>query len=202
MLYLANTLFNELLCSTRRWPLEIRKQTCKKVPTLLPGKASMDNRSNTALVALRRILRVTELNSRKLARQSELTASQLLLLKHVAQHGQALPSAIAKAIELKQATITVLINKLEEDGLVTRNRDTEDRRRVWVRLTNAGREVLDRSPDLLQSRFEHGFEQLEEWEQSMIITTLERIASLLDAEDVEAAPVLDVGDLDRLIDDG
>ena len=161
----------------------------------------MDNRSNTALVALRRILRVTELNSRNLARQSELTASQLLLLKHVDQHGQALPSTIAKAIELKQATITVLINKLEEDGLVTRSRDTEDRRRVWVRLTDAGREVLERSPDLLQSRFQNGFDRLEEWEQSMIITTLERIASLLDAEDVEAAPVLDVGDLDRLVDD-
>ena len=161
----------------------------------------MDNRSNTALVALRRILRVTELNSRNLARQSDLTASQLLLLKHVAEHGQALPSAIARTIELKQATITVLINKLEEDGLVTRSRDTEDRRRVWVRLTDAGRSVLDRSPDLLQSRFEHGFDQLEEWEQSMIITTLERIASLLDADDVEAAPVLDVGDLDRHVDD-
>ena len=162
----------------------------------------MDNRSNTALVALRRILRVTELNSRNLARQSDLTASQLLLLKHVAEHGQALPSTIAKAIELKQATITVLINKLEEDGLVTRSRDTEDRRRVWVRLTDAGRSVLDRSPDHLQIRFEHGIDQLEEREQSMIITTLERIASLLDADDVEAAPVLDVGDLDRLVDDG
>ena len=162
----------------------------------------MDNRSNTALVALRRILRVTELNSRNLARQSDLTASQLLLLKHVAEPGQALPSAIARAIELKQATITVLINKLEETGLVTRSRDTEDRRRVWVRLTDVGRSVLDRSPDLLQSRFEQGFDQLEEWEQSMIITTLERIASLLDADDVEAAPVLDVGDLDRLVDDG
>jgi DNA-binding MarR family transcriptional regulator len=161
----------------------------------------MDKRSNTALVALRRILRVTELNSRNLARQSDLTASQLLLLKHVAEHGQALPSTIAKVIELKQATITVLINKLEDNGLVTRSRDTEDRRRVWVRLTDAGRSVLDRSPDLLQSRFEHGFDQLEEWEQSMIITTLERIASLLDADDVEAAPVLDVGDLDRHVDD-
>ena len=201
MLHQINYLPNELLNNATRGPVEIRKQTCNKVPTLLPGTVSMDNRSNTALVALRRILRVTELNSRKLAQQSELTASQLLLLKHVGQHGQALPSAIAKAIELKQATITVLINKLEEDGLVTRNRDTEDRRRVWVRLTNAGREALGRSPDLLQNRFEHGFEQLEEWEQSMIITTLERIASLLDAAGVDAAPVLDVGDLDRLVDD-
>ena len=161
----------------------------------------MDNRSNTALIALRRILKVTELNSRKLAQQSELTTSQFLLLQYVAQQGQALPSSIAKAIELKQATITVLLNQLESAGLVTRSRDTEDRRRVWVRLTEAARAILERSPDLLQSRFERAFEQLEDWEKTMLISTLERIASMLNADDVEAAPVLDVGDLDRIIND-
>lgn len=161
----------------------------------------MDNRSTEALVALRRILKVTELNARKLAQQSELTTSQILLLQYVAQQEQALPSAIARAIELKQATITVLLNQLEASGLVTRSRDTEDRRRIWVRLTDAGHKVLEHSPDLLQSRFQKGFDRLESWEQSMIITALERIAALLDARDVEAAPILDVGDLDRLIDD-
>jgi DNA-binding MarR family transcriptional regulator len=161
----------------------------------------MNNRSSTALIALRRILKVTELNSRRLARQSELTASQILLLRFVAQEGRALPSEIARAIELKQATITVLLNKLEAAGLVTRRRDTKDRRRVWVRLTDAGHKVLEQSPDLLQSRFQHGFDQLDDWEQSMIITALERTAALLDAKDVEAAPVLDVGELDRLIND-
>ena len=161
----------------------------------------MKNRSNEALVALRRILKVTELNARALAQQSELTTSQSLLLQYVAEQEQALPSAIARAIELKQATITVLLNQLESNGFVTRSRDTEDRRRVWVRLTDAGNKVLEQSPDLLQSRFQKGFDRLESWEQSMIITALERIAALLDAKDVEAAPILDVGDLDRLIDD-
>jgi DNA-binding MarR family transcriptional regulator len=159
----------------------------------------MENRSQTALVALRRILRVTELNARKLAHQSELTASQLLVMQHVAQTRKVLPSAIAKAVDLKQATVTVLVNKLEEAGLVTRRRDTEDRRRVWVELTDAGQAALNKSPDLLQNRFEQGFDKLEEWEQAMIITTLERVAALLDAEEIEAAPVLDVGDLDRIV---
>ena len=161
----------------------------------------MDNRSSIALVALRRILKATELNSRELAQQSELTTSQFLLLQHVAQQGQALPSGIARAIELKQATITVLLNQLEEAGLVTRSRDTEDRRRVWVRLTDAAHAILEQSPDLLQSRFKIAFDKLEDWEQSMIITTLERIAMMLNADEVEAAPVLDVGDLDRIIND-
>ncbi len=159
----------------------------------------MNDRSNTALVALRRILRVTELNSRKLAHESELTTSQLLVLQHVSQNGRALPSEIAKSVALKQATVTVVVNKLEDAGLVTRSRDTDDRRRVWIELTGAGVAALESSPDLLQHRFVQGFESLEDWEQSMIIAALERVSALLDAEEVDAAPVLDVGDLDRLV---
>ena len=154
-----------------------------------------------ALVALRRILRVTEMNARRLASQADLTPSQLLVMQHVAQEGKALPSAIAKAVKLKQATVTVLVNKLEDAGLVLRRRDTVDRRRIWVELTEAGGAALAGSPDLLQDRFGKGFDILDDWEQLMIVTTLERVAALLDAEEIEAAPVLDVGDLDRIIDD-
>jgi DNA-binding MarR family transcriptional regulator len=159
----------------------------------------MNDRSNSALVALRRILRVTELNSRKLAHESELTTSQLLVLQQVSQQGRALPSEVAKSVALKQATVTVVVNKLEDAGFVTRTRDTDDRRRVWIELTDAGVSALDSSPDLLQHRFVQGFESLEDWEQSMIIAALERVSTLLDAEEVDAAPVLDVGDLDRLV---
>lgn len=159
----------------------------------------MNDRSNSALVALRRILRVTELNARKLAHEAELTTSQLLVLQHVSQGGRALPSEVANAVALKQATVTVVVNKLEDAGLVTRTRDTDDRRRIWIELTAAGRAALEHSPDLLQHRFVHGFESLQDWEQSMIIAVLERVSALLDAEEVDAAPVLDVGDLDRLV---
>jgi DNA-binding MarR family transcriptional regulator len=159
----------------------------------------MEKRSQTALVALRRILRVTEFNVRKLAEQSDLTASQLLVMQHLARASKALPSAIARTIDVKQATVTVLVNKIEDAGLVTRRRDTDDRRRVWIELTDAGQSALEKSPDLLQSRYEQGFEQLQEWEQAMIIATLERVAVLLDAEEIEAAPILDFGDLDRIV---
>lgn len=161
----------------------------------------MESRSQIALVSLRRILRVTELNARKLARESDLNASQLLVLQHISHTNKALPSDIARSVDLKQATVTVLVNKLEDAGLVTRRRDDKDRRRVWVELTDAGQVTLTQSPDLLQNRFEHAFDNLEEWEQAMIISALERIAALLDAEEIEAAPVLDVGDLDRIVEE-
>jgi len=157
------------------------------------------DRSETALVALRRILRATELNSRVLASRTGLTTSQLIVLQIVARHGKALPSTVARAVRLTQATVTSLVDKLERAGLVTRRRDTEDRRRIWVELTDAGRRVLEESPDLLHDRFRERFVALADWEQAMIVAALERVSAMLDAESIDASPVLDIGDLDRLL---
>ncbi|MGH8195559.1 MAG: MarR family winged helix-turn-helix transcriptional regulator [Woeseiaceae bacterium] len=159
----------------------------------------MEDRSETALVALRRILRATELNSRLLASQTGLTISQSIILQLIAHDGRVLPSSVARAARLTQATVTSLVDKLERNGLVTRSRDTEDRRRVWVEVTPAGRRALAASPDLLQDRFRANFQKLEDWEQSMVIAALERVSTMLDAGTIDASPVLDIGDIDRLL---
>ncbi|HET6630881.1 MAG TPA: MarR family winged helix-turn-helix transcriptional regulator [Woeseiaceae bacterium] len=160
---------------------------------------TMEERSETALVALRRILRATELNSKLLANQTGLTTSQFILLQKVVREGKVSPSALARSARLTQATVTSLVDKLERARLVTRRRDTEDRRRIWIEPTAAGRQAVAESPDLLHDRFRARFLKLEDWEQAMIITALERVSMLLDAGAIDASPVLDIGDLDRLL---
>ena len=159
----------------------------------------MEDRSDTALIALRRILRATELNSRLLASRTGLTTSQFIILQIVARDGKVLPSAVAKSAGLTQATVTSLVDKLERNRLVNRRRDTEDRRRIWIEVTTAGRKALAESPDLLQDRFQAAFRQLASWEQAMIIAALERVSTMLDATTLDASPVLDIGELDRLL---
>lgn len=158
-----------------------------------------EDRADAAIVALRRILRATELNARDLARRTGLTTSQFIILQIIGRDGSAMPSSVAKTAGLTPATVTVIVAKLERAGLVTRRRGVEDRRRNWVEITAAGRELLDKSPNLLQDRFQANFQRLENWEQAMIITALERVSTLLDAAGLDASPVLDVGDIDRLL---
>lgn len=157
----------------------------------------MASHSNHALVALRRILRATELNARQLASASGLTPSQLIILQLVAREGKALPSAVARDAHLTQATVTSLVDKLTQAGLTSRRRDTEDRRRIWIEATDAGLSRLAESPDLLQDRFAESFGRLENWQQLMIVSALEQVAAMLDASALDASPVLDVGDIDR-----
>ena len=49
-------------------------------------------------------------------------------------------SEIAEQLSVQGATVTNILQRLEEAGLVTRQRDSEDNRLVRVYLTEAGRE--------------------------------------------------------------
>ncbi len=153
----------------------------------------MNSRLDHALIALRQILRATEISSRALAKQCGLTPSQLILMELIARSGGAAPSTLAKEISLSHATVTALIDKLENKKLLKRMPDASDKRRICVVLTDEGAATLENAPNILQQRFERGFGKLEEWEHSFLVAALERTVALLDAEERDAAPVRDVG---------
>src|SRR5690606_26078635 len=104
---------------------------------------------------------------------------------------------LAKEISLSQATITTILDRLESRALVKRERSASDKRKVYVHLTEQGRAVLAQAPTPLQAHFIEQFSQLQLWEQTAIISSLQRVAQMMDAENIDASPVLDVGVLDR-----
>ena len=52
------------------------------------------------------------------------------------------------------------------------------------------------APLPLQEHFVSRFNKLEQWEQSQMVATMQRIASMMDAEKLDASPFLEVGNLD------
>jgi DNA-binding MarR family transcriptional regulator len=144
------------------------------------------------IIALRRVIRAVDLHSRNLAASHGLTGPQALLLKAL-QHGKLSAGELASRVSLSQGTVTDILNRLEKRGLITRLRDTSDRRRVLVEVTQQGLAVLEESPPLLQERFIQRFGELEEWEQTQLLASLQRIASMMDAVDIDASPVLSSG---------
>lgn len=158
-----------------------------------PASDSKHASSERALISLRRILKAVDANSRSLARDTSLTPSQLLVLKELNLKDGAQPGELARAAGLKQATISILLDKLQARGLVQRARGDADRRTVMVSITSDGRRTLSDAPDLLQAEFGKSFAGLPEWEQAYINAALTRLVSLLGAADIDASPVLDVG---------
>ncbi|PTN01761.1 DNA-binding MarR family transcriptional regulator [Rhodovulum imhoffii] len=152
-------------------------------------------RSDVSLIALRRILRATELYGRELARAAGLTPVQIRVLQIVSETGRSTPKALSARMGVSQATMTTLIDRLVAKALVERHRSETDRRQMNILITAAGEAALERAPDPLQDRYVEAFDALPDWEQAMIVAALERVAGLLDAGHLDVAPVLDMGDI-------
>lgn len=149
------------------------------------------------LKSIRQVIRATDLHSRHVTKLAGLTSSQLILLKVVRDQNLSTISKLAHSISLSQATLTSILDRLEAAGYVQRERSTQDKRKVQVRITEAGREVLKMAPEPLQDAFIRQFSALKDWERSMIQASLQRVAEMMNASNIDASPLLDVGQLDR-----
>ncbi len=149
------------------------------------------------LIAMRRVIRATDLHSRHLAKTTGLTAPQILLLQTIRDKGEITIGELASEMSLSQATVTSILDRLEKRELVYRERSKEDKRKVHAYLTDHASETLKDAPIPLQDQFTRQFGDLQEWEQTMIISSLQRLAHMMDAQHIDASPVLDVGLLDR-----
>ena len=126
-------------------------------------------------------------------KESGLTSPQLLVMLAIEKEGKPSTSTLARHVSVSQATMTRIVDRLERAGLVKREKSTQDKRVVNVGLTGAGREKLELAPEPLQAEFLRRFRELEDWEQQMLKSSLLRIAKMMDAEDLDAAPILQAG---------
>ena len=147
------------------------------------------------LVALRKVIRAIDIRSKELSRDVGLTGPQLIVLQEVGKHPGVMVKEIAQSITLSPATVTSILDRMESRGHVNRVRSTQDKRKVGVFLTDAGQLLLDKAPLPLQEHFLKRFNAIEGWEQSQMVATMQRIATMMDAQKLDAAPVLEVGSL-------
>ncbi|MDD9960037.1 MAG: MarR family transcriptional regulator [Gammaproteobacteria bacterium] len=148
------------------------------------------------LIALRRITRAIDLHSKKLQKLSGLTTSQLLVIEAIDKLENPNPSSIAREILLSQGTVTNLIDRMEKRGLVKREKSDNDKRSVKVTVTKDGLSRYQDAPDLLQDDFLAKFRKLDSWEQHLMLSSVERIASMMDAEEeIDASPILTTGEI-------
>lgn len=138
------------------------------------------------LVALRRIIRAVDLQSRQLVRSHGLTGPQALLLKETILAGELTVGQLAERVSLSQATVTDILLRLERRGLIERQRSHADKRRVLVHITLAGRQLMKTSLPLLQESFLDKLNQLQEWEQTQLLASLQRLANMMNAQTFEA----------------
>lgn len=141
----------------------------------LPPSAVADE----VLASLRRIIHSIDLYSHRLVRRFGLTSPQLLILKQVQRHGEISVNRLAQSISLQQTTVTDILNRLEAKGLITRARDSVDKRRVYIRITPECSRLLEDAPSPFHEAFLEKFQELQQWQQSMVLASLQLLESTM-----------------------
>jgi len=162
-----------------------------------PGEISQQSESRLdlrILRSLRRIIQAVDIHSRKLAASYNITTPPLVTPLWVVETGSTTATDIAREIHLSNSTVVGILDRLEAKGYIRRERSIEDRRLVHVCATASGAELAQSAPSPLQDVFASALHKLPDLEQATIALSLERIVELMEARDIEAAPLLVSGD--------
>jgi len=135
---------------------------------------------------IRRLIQAEELYTKELEKKYRVSVPQLSCLLALYENGPMPPSQVAKHIMVKSSTVTGIIDRLEQKGLVERSRISSDRRVITIGLTESGRMLAQNSPLPIQERIVDGYKDLPSNEREDIIRALKKLSSMLDSNAMEA----------------
>jgi DNA-binding MarR family transcriptional regulator len=103
------------------------------------------------------------------------TTQQYYILRVLFENGVARVNHLAEEMKVKPSAITIIVNKLVERELVTREYDEQDRRAVNINLTSSGEEIVRKVRRLHDEMMRRYFAHFSEEEVKMFVTLYEKL---------------------------
>ena len=139
----------------------------------VPGNESPDEKTR-ALNAVRAIVRALRVNTRAIELQTGMSLAQLFVLQQLAERPSNSLNDLAARTATHQSSVSVVVRRLVERGLVSRVPSTDDKRRIELTLTDAGRAALSGAPETIQTQLLRGLDQLDGAERHTLADLMER----------------------------
>jgi DNA-binding MarR family transcriptional regulator len=140
------------------------------------------------LDALRRLVAVLRKSSHVIARRSGVSGAQVFVLQQLGQHEPMSINELARRTLTDQSSVSVVVARLLEAGMVKRRRAQSDGRRWEVSLTARGRRALARAPFPVQGRLIGVLGRCSPGDVRTAVSVLERLVRAVDASE-GAAPM-------------
>ncbi|AUX40407.1 MarR family transcriptional regulator [Sorangium cellulosum] len=143
--------------------------------------------------AIRAIVQRLRVSSRTCERQLGLSSAQLFVLQRLDQAPAASVADLARRTLTHQSSVSVVVTRLSERGLVSRRPSPDDARRTEIALTPAGRALLRRAPRTVQAELVAAVDHMPPAERRTLARSLSALARAIGA-DVDAPPLLFEGE--------
>ena len=128
---------------------------------------------NEVVNALRRITQALRLSSSVVQDTLGITGAQLFVLQQLADKPAESLNELAERTATHQSSVSVVVRRLVDRGLVTRNAAPTDKRRVLIALTTAGESMLNGAPPTVQSDLMAGMKRLSPDQRATLADLLE-----------------------------
>ncbi len=113
----------------------------------------------------------------------DLTPAQLHILMWLGNDGALTLGELARRVAVTEKTITGVVDRLERDELVRRERDPADRRVVHVRLARRGEELFRRIDDGIASKLAGLLSLLDAGDRQHLVRMVEKLTARIAAEE-------------------
>jgi DNA-binding MarR family transcriptional regulator len=142
-----------------------------------------------AMNAIRSIVRALRLNTRSIEGKLGISLAQLFVLQQLAEKPADSLNELAERTATHQSSVSVVVRRLVERGLVTRDASQTDRRRVQIALTPTGQNTLRGAPPTVQSDLMHGMSRMSPEKRAILAELLETWV-LASGIDLAAPPMM------------
>jgi DNA-binding MarR family transcriptional regulator len=139
--------------------------------------------SQRILDSIRRLVRLLRVSDRQAQAELGISGAQLFVLTELGKTPALSLNELAARTLTDQSSVSVVVTRLVEAGLVTRDRDERDARRLVLHLTKAGRALIRKAPPVAQERLLNVFDRMSDEERRRFADTFENIIDSIGAED-------------------
>ncbi len=145
----------------------------------------IEHRTKEIIFSIRKLMQAGEFYTKELNKKYQVSAPQLNCLLSLYENGPLPPSKIAKYIMVKSSTVTGIVDRLEQKGLVKRFRNSPDRRIITIELTDSGKNLAKNAPPPIQQKIIDGLKKVSKDELDQVILSLTKLTDMLDVQDLD-----------------
>lgn len=152
-----------------------------KAPARAQGREEVED-VRSVMDSIRRVVRMLRVSARASERLVGISGAQLFVLQQLADAGLCSIGELADRTLTHQSSVSVVVSRLMERGLVSRRVSEADGRRVQISLTPAGRTLLRRAPPMAQAHLIAGLRRMNAAQRGALAQGLSALVRELGAD--------------------
>ena len=155
------------------------------------SKANREKTTLQVLQSLRRIYKTIHDSSQEIQSTFGVTLPQAWALFTLAEHGSLSLGDLSKKTYVRPSTASVVVERLNKKGYITKKRHKADQRSINIMLTSKGEELLTRIPKSNIGNLSRGIEQLDDAELKEICHALQRLTTIMEVQNLDVTFLAD-----------